>query len=74
MALPDQSNDYAEMRCPNTLHGIVKDGRIEVKCHHIRCTKGTWTVFHYYDPLTGALMDTKVLQDPAPRFTKGRKR
>jgi len=62
-----------EMRC-NTLHGIVKNGLIEIKCHYIKCTKGkAVNVFHYFDPKTGDLVDTKVYQDPVPKM-KGRKR
>lgn len=74
MGHPERAVYPVEMRCPNTLHGILRNGLIEVKCHHIRCTKGrAVNVLHYFDPETGAMVDTKVYQDPTPRL-KGHKR
>lgn len=74
MAMPQLDRSYeAELRCPGTLHGIRKGDLIESKCHHIRCTKGRVgvAVFHYFDPQTGELVDTKEYQDPVRRFRNG---
>lgn len=64
-----------ELRCENgVMHGkLLYSGLLEIKCHHIKCTKGTDIVYHYYDPKTGALVRTNSFQDPAPKL-KGRKR
>lgn len=63
-----------EMRC-ETLKGMIREnGLIEIKCNFIKCTKGkAVSVFHYFDPKTGELVDTKVFQDPAAKM-RGRKR
>lgn len=63
------------LRCRGTLHGKLReDGLLEIKCHHITCTKGrAASVFHYFDPQTGALVDTKIYQDPAAKL-RGRRR
>lgn len=64
-----------ELRCSGgALHGkLLPNGLLEIKCHFKPCTQGTQVVFHYYDPLTGALVDTKKWNDPAPKM-KGRRR
>lgn len=73
MAHPnEQVEDFVELRC-NTLHGVHKLHNgiqcLEVKCHHIRCTKGkAVSVFHYFSRDTGALVDTITYQDPGKRF------
>lgn len=69
MAQPDYLSVDVDFRCPGTLHGILRDGLIERKCSHIACTQGRpVTVFHYWDPNTGELVDTKVYKDPGRKF------
>ena len=71
--MPNYEEYPIELRCDGgMLHGILKNGLLEIKCHHIRCTKGTRAVFHYYDPQTGVLRNTEVFNDPVPHM-KGRK-
>lgn len=68
MAQPVYAMQNAEMRCV-TLHGILKNGLLEIKCHHIKCTKGRQVnVFHYFDPQTGELVNTEIFQDPASKL------
>jgi hypothetical protein len=55
-----------ELRCPSRLHGILMEGRLEVKCHSRRCGAGHGViVLHYFDPLTSELMETRRFQEPA---------
>lgn len=70
MAMPDFEQYHVEFRCAGTLHGIMlPNGLFEVKCHHIKCTKGKpGTLFHYIDPRTGEIVDTKMFQDPGRKF------
>lgn len=61
-----------EMRCESrTLHGVIRDGLIEVKCRDRKCKKelGAAT-FHYFDPLTGELIKTNSYRDPSDAFLK----
>ncbi|UOW92910.1 hypothetical protein SEA_LEOPARD_32 [Mycobacterium phage Leopard] len=73
MVCPDERiEEPVELRC-STLHGVLKLHNgihcVEVKCHHIRCTKGeAVSVFHYFSRETGALVDTVRFQDPGRRF------
>ena len=71
MAEPAMQVDAIELRCPGTLHALLKDGLIEVKCHHWRCTQGKdVSVFHLYDPMTGDLVRTEYYKDPVKRGSK----
>lgn len=75
MAMPDVFDDECELRCPGTLHGIIKWHKglrcLESKCHHIRCTEGkAVSVFHYHSLLTGELVDTEVFKDPGRMFKR----
>lgn len=74
MSMPEPIFDAIPMRC-NTLHGIIKGGLVEIKCHYIKCTKGKAgvQVFHYFDPQTGELVRTEFFQDPDLKL-KGRKK
>lgn len=54
-----------EMRCANKLHGILKQGFIEVKCNSRWCgSESGVVVFHRFDVETGALLETKKFKDP----------
>jgi len=54
-----------ELRCPNTLHGILADGYLEVKCRNRRCGAGMGrVVIHKFDIETGKCVFTQVYQDP----------
>jgi hypothetical protein len=54
-----------ELRCPSRMHGILKETLIEVKCRSKFCGASSFaTVFHYFDPQTGDLVDTKKYQEP----------
>lgn len=61
-----------EMRCESrTLHGVIRDGLIEVKCKDRKCKKDMGvSIFHYFDPLTGELIKTKSYRDPSDAFHK----
>jgi hypothetical protein len=62
-----------ELRCAGgVLHGVLIDGRVEVKCRDRRTcghAQGV-AVFHYFDPLTGELLETKSYRDPENLFDK----
>jgi hypothetical protein len=64
MAMPNISQDDVELRCRGGLAGIVRNGLLEVKCRHWACTNGGNVTFHYYDLVTGKLVDTKQYKDP----------
>ena len=68
--MPDLERYPVELRCNGTLHGILlPNGLLEVKCHHIKCTKGKpGTLFHYFNSTTGEIVDTKMFQDPGRKF------
>ena len=54
-----------ELRCDNTMHGVVHDGVLEVKCRNPRCgVKPGVVVLHQFDLQTGALIDTNRFRDP----------
>lgn len=70
--LKSDEGNFAEMRCPGTLHGVIRDdGLVERKCHHVTCTKGRAAVFHYFHPLTGELVETKRYKASERKFTNG---
>lgn len=53
-----------ELRCRNKLHGVVNDGLLEFKCGSSFCGAGTGVVvIHQFDPITGALVNTKRYKD-----------
>lgn len=57
--------DEVELRCPSRLHGILKDKMIEVKCRSKFCGASSFaTVFHYFDPINGQLVQTKRYKEP----------
>lgn len=76
MAAPDvHEDDDVDFRCLGTLHGFKKMHHgiscIEIKCHHMRCTKGrAVAVLHYFSLMTGELVDTVVFQDISRRFKR----
>lgn len=54
-----------ELRCPSRMHGVVQDGRMEVVCHSKHCgNEAGVTVFHYFDLLSGTLIETKRFRTP----------
>lgn len=54
-----------EMRCENRLHGILKDGILEIKCRSKFCgAEPGVAVLHRFDMESGALLDTKLFKDP----------
>jgi hypothetical protein len=64
MAMPDFGLDNVELRCPGGLHGIMKDGLLEVKCRHWACTRGRNVTFHLIDLATGEVVETYRYKDP----------
>lgn len=64
MATPDFNPDDLQLRCRSSIHGIVKNGLLEVKCKHWYCTRGNAITFHYFDLETGELVETKQYKDP----------
>lgn len=70
MAQPDPCVYDVELRCSGTIHGIMRGGLLEVKCRSIKCSRGRpVNVFHYFDPDTGELVETKVYKNPDRRLT-----
>lgn len=60
-----------EIRCPSRIVGKMTDGRLEVKCSARHCGAGNGvTVLHYFDLLTGELLETRKFRDPSDLFTK----
>jgi hypothetical protein len=55
-----------ELRCGNTMHGILREGRyLEVKCKRRPCgAKPGVVVLHIFDLTTGLLTGTKRYRDP----------
>jgi hypothetical protein len=54
-----------ELRCPSRMHGILKEGLIEVKCRSRFCGSSSFaTVLHYFSPATGELVETKRYKEP----------
>jgi hypothetical protein len=64
MAMPSPRVPDEELRCPGGLLGILKDGLLEIKCRHWNCTRNGQITYHYFDPLTGQLVDTIGYKDP----------
>lgn len=63
-----------DLRCDSKLHGVLVDGRFEVKCSSRFCgADSDTTVLHYFDPLTGELVDTKRFKEPATAFKNRQK-
>ena len=58
-----------EIRCPSRIVGKIADGRLEVKCRSEGCgaRKGI-VVMHYFDLLTGDLIETRKFQGPEKLF------
>ena len=54
-----------ELRCDNTMHGIIYDGVLEVKCRNPRCGAAPGVVvLHQFDMKTEMLIDTNRYRDP----------
>lgn len=54
-----------ELRCPSRMHGILKEDMIEVKCRSKFCGASSFaSVFHYFNPVTGELVQTKKYKEP----------
>lgn len=59
-----------EIRCPSRIHGKVVEGRLEVKCPSKHCGAGGGVlVFHYFDLLTGDLLETRTFREPSELFS-----
>ena len=53
-----------ELRCDHILHGIMRNGVLEVKCRSRFCGAGKGVVvIHRFDPATGELLGTKKYKD-----------
>lgn len=64
-----------EMRCDSKLHGVLEDGRIEVKCSSRFCGADRHTVvLHYFAASTGKLLTTKKLREPKTAFDREKER
>ena len=61
-----------EIRCAGRIVGVLLDnGLLEVKCPSRACGKMPGVaVYHYFDPRTGALVETKKYNDPQQLFNK----
>lgn len=58
------------IRCPSRIVAKLTDGRLEVKCSAKHCGAGKGNVvFHYFDPLTGDLLETKTFREPSELFS-----
>jgi hypothetical protein len=54
-----------ELRCDHTMHGILNNGTIEVKCGNSRCgARSGVVVLHRFDLKTGQLIGTDRYKDP----------
>jgi hypothetical protein len=63
--------DPVEIRCPSRIHGIVRDGELEVKCKSSHCGAGKGVVvLHYFDLLTGEATRTRTFREPSALFDK----
>lgn len=59
------NQESRELRCNTKLFGILKNGLIEIKCTSRFCGADKFTlVFHYFDPETFALVETKKFRNP----------
>jgi hypothetical protein len=57
-----------ELRCDAKLHGILKDGKLEVKCDSRFCGHAPGVVvLHTYDITTGELISTVRYKNPRMR-------
>lgn len=65
-----------ELRCDSRIHGVLdSSGRFVVRCHSKRCGHGGGTVVeHYFDPISGVLLETRKFQEPKALFTKKEER
>lgn len=60
-----------ELRCPSRINAELDGNVLKIKCASKHCGAGGGTsVFHYYDVLTGSLIDTKKYQDPQTLLNK----
>ena len=54
-----------ELRCDNTMHGVIHDGILEVKCRNPRCgVKPGVVVLHQFDIKTEMMINTERYRDP----------
>ena len=56
-----------DLRCPNNrLHGVLRDGLLEVKCDNKWCTnRKRLVVLHYFDVKTEEMVKTIKYKNPA---------
>jgi hypothetical protein len=60
-----------ELRCDHTMHGIVDEGVVEVKCKNNLCgARSGVVVLHRFDIVTGKLLSTNKYQDPMKKEVK----
>ena len=55
---------YKKLRCRHTMHGILVDGLVEVKCRHPKCGGPGVIVLHRFNPQTGKLVKTLRFREP----------
>ena len=54
-----------EFRCEHTMHGVIGDGTIEVKCKNNRCgARSGVIVLHKFSLSSGKLISTNRYTDP----------
>jgi hypothetical protein len=59
-----------ELRCGHTMHGVLEDGVLEVKCRNSRCgARSGIVVLHKFDIITGNLLSTQRFKDPSKEVT-----
>lgn len=67
-----------DLRCPTRLHARLTDtGLIEIKCRNNGDPCGASaevTVMHYFDPISGELVETKKFRNANVLFDKDKKK
>jgi hypothetical protein len=57
-----------EIRCDSHLHGVLRDGVLEIKCRFKPCgAQPGVVILHQFDPLTGELIRTLKFKEPRIR-------
>jgi len=60
-----------ELRCEHTMHGIVEENVLEVKCKNNLCgARSGVIVLHRFDITTGMLLSTNKYKDPMKKEVK----
>lgn len=65
MAASGPPTSDVELRCTSRLHGVLRNGLVEIKCNSRFCGADKATiVFHYFQPNTGNLVKTAKYKNP----------